>query len=213
MEIQLVHWDSLSLTELPSDRSEKRSGEEGITWHRTKTCLSEVCLPLACKEEARVTCLRGLHDKFPTTWLCHTVCHLDNNWGHSRVVERWHRGLRREGPLSLTTSIYFRSACSTSWLIHLKKSSGVKINKTLLTVVFSWTSLLVTINHAFKVSDTSLILTYCCEGVKLRSTEMNVILQKRKHVKYCSFTSLEGLRWKANKTKRWAGSTAADSAL
>lgn len=148
---------------------EKRSGEEGITWPRTKGCLSEVCLPLACKEEARATCLRGLHDKFPTTWLCHTVCHLDNNWGHSRVVERWHCGLHREGPLSLTTTIYFRSACSTSWLIHLKKSSGLKINKTLLTVVFTWTSLFVTINHAYKVSDTSLILKYCCRVVKQRS--------------------------------------------
>ncbi len=100
------------------------------------------------------TCLRGLHDKFPTTWLCHTVCHLDNNWGHSRVAKRWHRGLHREGPLSLNASVYFRSACSTSRLIRPRKSAGLKINKTLLTVIFTLTCLFVTINHAYEVWST-----------------------------------------------------------
>lgn len=102
------------------------------------------------REGPGATCLRGLHDKFPTTWLCHTVCHLDNNWGHSRAVKRWHGGLHREGPLSLNVSIYFRFACPPSWLIHLKGGAGQKINKTLVTVVFTWTGLFVTINHRYK---------------------------------------------------------------
>lgn len=159
---------------------------ERRTWSRTKSCLSEACLPLAREQGPSATCLRGLCDKFPATWLCHTVCHLDNNWGQRRAGQRWHGGPLREGPLSLIGSIYSRPACSTPWLIHLKKRTGLKINKTLLTVVFTRSGLFVSINHACKVRssllqhdpDTKASLWGC----QTESDQDKCNLQKRKHV-------------------------------
>lgn len=66
----------------------------------------------------------------------------------TQVMAKWQsgdtRGLHRE---ETTFSPVPISCPLTSGPIHLKKSSGVKINKTLLTVVFGSTCLFVAINH------------------------------------------------------------------
>lgn len=59
----------------------------------------------------------------------------------------------------------------------------MEINKILLTVVFTRTCLLATINHAYKVRDYPYgsNAAYCCGHVKQRRV-MNVARKKRKHM-------------------------------